>query len=160
MPLTPPVIQVYEYDQISVTYTMEYAGELGGVINGVTVTSSTGQQYPMTTTISGSSVTISGVLEDVFTRQMEYMPAGHLLNKVPSKTITKWKNLPSDFETVVGYAGPGDATITLTVTVDFSEYDILGMPGFSQSASASLIVKNNWMISNQKLTQNVAKGKY
>ena len=148
--LTPETSAEVEYVPFSIDFTVVPEPPEAIIdIESVSIAASDGNDYSedITVTITSSSTfTLSGELADVFNRTMSYLDK----NDAPGM-VTKFKNIPVDFNTLYKYTGATSESIDLTVSVD------CGVGGIY---TATITVSNNWGVANSKLHEYVAKGKY
>lgn len=148
--LTPETSFEVEYVPFSINFSI--VPELPETIvdiESVSITASDGNDYSSDITVditSSSTFTLSGVLADVFNRTMSYLDK----DDQPGM-VRKFKDIPADFSTLYKYTGANAETVDLTVSADC---------GVGGTYTATVIVRNNWEVSNAKLRDYVAKGKY
>lgn len=108
-----------------------------------TLTSSDGNDYSkdVKITVSGNTINVSGTLSDVFNRQIIYL-------KTPSESvsISKFSELPAEFDTLYHYRGAQVNSITLTLSTAYG--------------SATIDIQNNYNVANANLIKYVKLGKY
>lgn len=147
--ITPETSNENEYAPFSITYAIEAVDPMfPPTLESVSVTASDGVDYSADLTITihdDTSFTVAGVLADVFNREMHYLDKND-----QAGMVRRWKDLPVDFNTVYRYKGAVVNSIDLTVTAVTSQGDEV----------ATIIVQNNYTVSNAYLVDYIAKGKY
>ena len=148
--ITPDTSTKTEYAPFSISYTISDDDPLVLVppeVVSVAVTLDAVDYLPyLTYTLdSPSSFTISGTLSDVFDREMEFLDGNDV-----SGLVSRFADIPEDFNTLYRYKGAVANSVTLMVDVTAT----------SGSVSASIIVNNNWTTANAKLVEYVLKGKF
>lgn len=137
-----------EYVPFTIQYTISSIEIDQPVLSHVTVTSGDGRDYSSDLNIvliDDQHFSISGELNDVFDREMKY------LDKYASPGIkTRWKDIPSGFQTLYSYKGAAINSITLTVT---AHNDI-------EDETSIITISNNFALANSKLTDYVNRGQY
>jgi len=147
--ILPENVDVNEYAPFSVTFTIEPLDPLlPSILESVSITASDGNDYSseLTVTIHGdTSFTVSGNIADVFNREMHYLDKND-----KAGMVRRWKDLPGDFNTIYRYKGAVVNSVDLTVTAITDQ----------GSEVATIVVNNNYNVSNAYLASYVAKGKY
>lgn len=148
--INPDTSTKIEYAPFSISYNISDDDPLVLVppeVVSVAVTQGLTDYLPyLTYTLdSPSAFTISGTLSDVFDREMEFLDADDV-----SGLVSRFADIPEDFNTLYRYKGAMVNSITLTVTVTAT----------SGTVSASIVVNNNWGTANAKLVEYVQKGKF
>lgn len=153
--ITPSTSNETEYVPFSITYTVAadpvVPPALPGadpIIQSVSITSSDGNNYTdevIVTILNAQNFTVAGTLSDVFNRQMIYLDKNDVTG-----TVSRFKDIPADFNTLYHYRGATVNSITLTVNVTTDQGLI----------TASIIVQNNYTVANANLVKYVKLGKF
>lgn len=147
--ITPSTSDQNEYVPFSVTFTIEPADPLlPPTLESVSIAASDGKDYSSELTIDilgDLSFTVSGTLSDVFNREMEYLDK----DDKPGM-VTRFKDIPTDFNTLYRYKGAvvNSVDITVTATTDLGD------------EVATIVVNNNYTVANANLVKYVALGKF
>lgn len=89
---------------------------------------------------------ITGQMDDVFNRQMVYIK--HNVGGIGN--VTRWEDIPDDFDTIFKYTGSSEMTKTFTVHVETSVGNV----------DSELVIQQNWELSNSHLKEYVERGVY
>lgn len=147
--ITPETTDVNEYEAFIVSFTIEPTDPLlPPTLESVSVAASDGKDYSseLTITIQGDlSFIVSGTLSDVFNREMEYLDKND-----KSGMVHRFKDIPSDFNTLYRYKGAVVNSVDLTVTAHTDLGDEV----------ATIVVNNNYNVANANLVKYVALGKF
>lgn len=150
--LVPEEISVNEYEPFTIGFSIECeAEEESCEIPTITSVSISGNSLPnninegFRTQIMGGSVIITGVLADVFEREMHYIMPGNTLH-----VARTWSQIPENFETIVKYKGAMQREKSVNVVVNTS----------SGTFSSTIKVINNFNVANRYLANYIKKGKY
>jgi len=155
--ISPETSDQTEYVPFTLTYTISVTAEEGApvepppvdpVLESVTVSASDGRDYSdglIITLIDDQHFSITGELSDVFDREMGYLDKDGVLGQV-----TRWRDVPADFQTLYRYKGATAASVTLNVTAVTDQ----------GQETATITVANNFSVSNSKLHEYVALGEY
>lgn len=147
--ISPEISVQIEYTPFSVTFTISSEDpEILPEIESVSITASDGNDHSsniVVTITSPTTVNLSGVLSDVFNRGLYFIAADG-----SHKVVSKYSDIPADFQTLYQYIAPVVNSIDLTVNVLTTE----------GSETATIVVENNFSVANAKLAEYVAKGQY
>lgn len=130
--ITPETSTEVEYAPFSITYDISDDDPLVlPEIVSVAITLNATNYLPFLTFTqhSTTSFTILGTLSDVFEREMEFLDANDV-----SGLVSRFTDIPENFNTLYRYKGAMANSITLTVSVTTT----------TGSISAPIIVANNW----------------
>jgi hypothetical protein len=148
--MDPVTLNTDEFVQFDQTYALDGAD--------VVITGISGTTTGVNAVGTGSSVRVYGQFDDAFTRTLKYLDTSN--NTV---TVNRFEALPATFNTLYEYIAPVPATITKTITVNYtytSSVEGTPTPGTPGSLQIDVVVRNNYQAANQKLAESVAKGKF
>ncbi len=147
--ITPDTSTETEYAPFSISYTVSDDTPMAPVpeLTSVTVTRGVVDYLPYLTFVqdSLSSFTISGTLSDVFDREMTFLDANDVTG-----VVTKFADIPLDFNTLYRYKGATSNSAELAVTATTTSGVVV----------ATITVNNNWTTANAMLVEYVLKGKF
>ena len=143
--ISPQTKNVNEYEPFVFTFTVSYDVEsVNPEIYSVTVDTEF-TPYVNIDIVNAFDFTISGQLGDVFNREISFIQPNEMFG-----VVSRWVDVPPDFETVYKYVGSSEQTRIVDINVQTSEGSII----------AQITVANNWEYSNAQLVTYVNSGVY
>lgn len=143
--IIPATASANEYEAFSLTFIID---PVPLTLSAVSITSSDGKDYSsfLATTIHNTfSFTVAGTLSDIFDREMEYLDKNDNMG-----IVSRFEDIPNDFNTLYRYKGATINSITLTVTATTDTIDEV----------ATITINNNYNVANSKLVDYVSLGKF